>query len=45
MVGKMIDTLFSGSSAQLVMQALGNNRASKQELEQIQKILDDLKKQ
>ena len=45
MVGKMIDTLFSGSSAQLVMQALGNSRASKQELDDIQRMLDDLKKQ
>ena len=45
MVGKMIDTLFSGSSAQLVMQALGNSKASKQELDDIQRMLDDLKKQ
>ena len=45
MVGKMIDTLFSGSSAQLVMQALGNHKSSQQELEEIQRILDNLKKQ
>src|SRR4249919_2322153 len=45
LVGKMIDTLFSGSSAQLVMQALGNSKASKQELDDIQRMLDDLKKQ
>jgi BlaI family penicillinase repressor len=45
LVGKMIDTLFSGSSAQLVMQALGNSKASKQELDEIQRMLDDLKKQ
>ena len=45
MVGMMIDTLFSGSSAQLVMQALGNSKASKQELDDIQRMLDDLKKQ
>ena len=45
LVGKMIDTLFSGSSAELVMQALGNSKASKQELDEIQRMLDDLKKQ
>jgi predicted transcriptional regulator len=44
-VGKMIDTLFSGSSTQLVMQALGNHKASKEELEEIQKLIDNLKKQ
>ncbi len=44
-VGKMIDTLFSGSSSQLVMQALGNHKASKEELEEIQKLIDNLKKQ
>ena len=45
MVGKMIDTLFSGSSAQLVMQALGNSKSSRQELDEIQRMLDELKKQ
>jgi BlaI family penicillinase repressor len=45
LVGKMIDTLFSGSSAQLVIQALGNHKSSQQELEEIQKLLDNLKKQ
>src|SRR6185295_19055642 len=45
LVEKMIDTLFSGSSAELVMQALGNSKASKQELDEIQRMLDDLKKQ
>lgn len=45
LVGKMIDTLFSGSSAQLVMQALGNSKSSRQELDEIQRMLDDLKKQ
>ncbi len=42
---KMINGLFSGSSTQLVLQALGNQKASKNELEEIQKYLDDLKKQ
>ena len=44
-VGKMIDTLFQGSSTQLVMQALGNHQTSKEELEEIQKLIDNLKKQ
>ena len=45
LLGKMIDTLFGGSPTQLVMQALGNHKASAEELEEIQKILDNLKKQ
>jgi predicted transcriptional regulator len=45
MLGKMIDTLFSGSSSQLVIQALGNHKTSKQELDEIQKMLDNLKKE
>ncbi len=41
---KMINTLFSGSSTQLVLQALGNQKTSKDELNEIQKYLDNLKK-
>ncbi|MEO6330722.1 MAG: BlaI/MecI/CopY family transcriptional regulator [Ginsengibacter sp.] len=41
---KMINTLFGGSSTQLVLQALGNQKSSKGELEEIQKYLDNLKK-
>ncbi|SRR6266705_1349758 len=41
---KMINTLFAGSSAQLVLHALGNQKASKDELDEIQKYLDNLKK-
>ena len=44
-VGKMISSLFGGSSSQLVMQALGNQTPNKEELEEIQKLLDNLKKQ
>jgi hypothetical protein len=40
----MISTLFSGSPGELVMQALGNHQASADELDQIQKLLDNLKK-
>ncbi|MBX2926169.1 MAG: BlaI/MecI/CopY family transcriptional regulator [Chitinophagaceae bacterium] len=45
LVGKMIDNLFSGSPAQLVMQALGNHKASLNELDEIQQLLNSLKKQ
>lgn len=45
MVGKIIDTMFGGSSTQLVMQALGNNKPNKNELDEIQKLLDNLKNQ
>ena len=40
---KMINGLFAGSSTQLVLQALVNQNASKSELDEIQKYLDDLK--
>lgn len=43
---KMIDSLFGGSSTQLVLQALGSDsKASEEELEQIQALLNNLKKQ
>lgn len=45
LLGKMIDSLFGGSPTQLVMQALGNHKASAQELDAIQELLDNLKKQ
>lgn len=45
LLGKMIDGLFGGSSTQLVIQALGNHRTSKEELEAIQHLLNDLKNQ
>ena len=44
-VGKMIHSLFGGSSTQLVMQALGNHVPNQEELAEIQKLLDNLKKQ
>ena len=44
---KMIDSLFGGSSTQLVLQALGSGdgKASAEDIEQIQTLLDNLKKQ
>ncbi|RYY89992.1 MAG: BlaI/MecI/CopY family transcriptional regulator [Chitinophagaceae bacterium] len=44
LLSKMIDSLFGGSSTQMVLQALGEqNNASPEELEQIQKLLNNLK--
>lgn len=45
LLGKMIDTLFGGSSTQLVLQALGSGeqKVSAEELEQIQILLNNLK--
>ena len=44
---KMIDSLFGGSSTQLVLQALGGGeqKVSAEELAQIQTLIDNLKKQ
>ena len=41
---KFIDTLFSGSSSQLVMQTLGNHTPSAAEIDEIQQLLNTLKK-
>ncbi len=43
-LGKMIDTLFGGSSTKLVMQALGNHKASNEELQEIELLITQLKK-
>ncbi len=45
LLGKMINTVFGGSTTELVLQALGNHKASPQELEEIQQLIDNLKKQ
>lgn len=45
LVNKMIDNVFNGSAARLVMQALGNHTASKDEINSIKKYLDELSKQ
>lgn len=45
LVGKMVNSLFGGSTTQLVMQALGSTAPSKAELDEIQQLLDNLKKQ
>jgi BlaI family transcriptional regulator, penicillinase repressor len=41
-VDKMIHTVFQGSAMQLVMSALGNNKSSKKELQEIRKYLETL---
>lgn len=40
---KFIDNLFSGSSTQLVMQALGNHMPTPEEINEIQELLNRLK--
>jgi BlaI family penicillinase repressor len=44
LVNKMIDNVFNGSAARLVMQALGNHSASKEEIDSIKDYLDQLSK-
>ncbi|HZE83005.1 MAG TPA: BlaI/MecI/CopY family transcriptional regulator [Puia sp.] len=45
LLGKMINTLFGGSPTELVIQALGNHKATPAELAEIQQLLDNLKNQ
>jgi BlaI family transcriptional regulator, penicillinase repressor len=40
----LIDTVFNGSTAQLVMQALSNKKSSKEEIKKIKEYLDQLEK-
>jgi predicted transcriptional regulator len=42
MLDKMISTVFQGSAAQLVLSALGSNKSSKEELQEIKKYLEKL---
>ena len=44
LVNKIIDNVFNGSAARLVMQALGNHTASADEIEEIKKYLEKLEK-
>jgi BlaI family penicillinase repressor len=44
LVNKMINNVFNGSAARLVMQALGNHSASKEEIDSIKEYLDQLGK-
>jgi BlaI family penicillinase repressor len=44
LVRKMIDDVFNGSASRMVMQALGNQSASNDEIDAIKKYLDELSK-
>ena len=44
LMDRMVDSVFSGSHTQLVMQALGAHTPSRKELEEIQQLLDSYKK-
>jgi predicted transcriptional regulator len=42
LLDKFVDTMYNGSSASLMLQLLGNKKASKKEIEEIKKLLDKL---
>lgn len=42
LLDRFINTLYKGSAAQLMMQLLGNEKTSKDELDEIKKMLDQL---
>ncbi len=44
LLNNFVDNVFSGSAMSLVMQALGNHRASKDELEQIKALIAKIEK-
>ena len=44
LVNKMINNVFNGSASRLVMQALGNHSASKEEIDSIKAYLEQLSK-
>jgi len=45
LLNKMVKTVFHGSTKDLIMQALGSAKASKEELEEIRAYLDKLEKE
>jgi predicted transcriptional regulator len=42
MLDKFLDLAFRGSASKLVMQALGNHKATREELEQIKQLIDKI---
>lgn len=44
LINKILDSAFGGSASQLIMQILGNHKTSREELEEIRKLLDQLDK-
>lgn len=45
MMRKMMDSLFGGSAKELVMQALGNEKPNKEELEEIRELIEKMEKE
>lgn len=45
MIRRMVDTAFNGSASQMVMQALGNYKASADELKEIKQYLEQIEKE
>lgn len=43
LVDRFVETAFRGSASKLVMQVLGQHRASREELDEIQKLLNQIK--
>ncbi|MBL7691862.1 MAG: BlaI/MecI/CopY family transcriptional regulator [Flavipsychrobacter sp.] len=44
LVKKFIDNVFNGSASQLVLQALGNHKTNRQELDEIKQLLAEMEK-
>ena len=44
LLDRFLETTFSGSASKLVMQALDNSRASKEEIEEIRRYLDEIER-
>jgi predicted transcriptional regulator len=44
LLDKFLDSVFKGSTANLVMQALGNSQTTADELREIRKLIDDMEK-
>jgi predicted transcriptional regulator len=42
LIDKILDVAFEGSASRLVLQTLGNHKASREELEEIRKLLNEL---
>lgn len=44
LLSRFLDSTFRGSASQLILQALGNHKASKKELEQIKALIEQIEK-
>ncbi|PWS26369.1 transcriptional regulator [Pedobacter yonginense] len=42
LLNRFVNTLYKGSASQLMMQILGNEKTSKEEIEEIKKLLNDM---